>query len=285
MLARFLGPGDLRVARGPLAEGLPRLGGCRWLAKKAKKKAKAGAAEPSAKGSGSGGNVVLTMNGVSKRVPGRTLLDNVSLSFLQGAKIGVLGANGAGKSTLLKVVGGMDTEIEGEIWVKPGLTIGYMHQEPHLDPSKDVLANVLDGVRDEYSLVRRYDEIADEMAQPDADLTALIDEQATVSDSIDALGCWDLLRDVQSAMRNLRCPPADADVSTLSGGERRRVALCRLLLSKPDVLMLVSRGGCGPAAGLPTLPPARCPLPFCPPLCRAAPTSLSSPHACQPGVR
>jgi ABC-type lipoprotein export system ATPase subunit len=192
------------------------IGGWRGLAKKAKKVA--GAKKPTAT---------------------EALLDNVSLSFLQGAKIGVLGANGAGKSTLLKVVGRIDTEIEGEVWVKPGLTIGYMHQEPQLDPTKDALGNVLDGVRERYDLVRRYDAIAEAMAAPDADLTALIDEQALTSDAIDDLGCWDIVRDVQSAMRNLRCPADDSDVSTLSGGERRRVALCRLLLSKPDILMLV----------------------------------------------
>ncbi|KAG8461378.1 hypothetical protein KFE25_010565 [Diacronema lutheri] len=246
------------MASGTVCRLLPRpvarvLGGaCRALSKKAKKAGKRLSAEPAASsasakpgsrggaagGTGVAGNIVMTLNNVSKRVPGRALLDGVSLSFLHGAKIGVLGANGAGKSTLLKVIAGIDREVDGDVWLKPGLTLGYLHQEPQLDASKDALANVLDGVRDKYELVRRYDQIATEMGGAGADVDALIGEQAEVADRIDALNCWDIVRDVQSAMRNLKCPSDSSDVTTLSGGERRRVALCRLLLSQPDVLLL-----------------------------------------------
>lgn len=191
---------------------------------------------------------MITLRGVSKRVPGRVILDDVNLSFLHGAKIGVLGQNGAGKSTLLKAICGEDDGIEGEVWVKPGKSVGYMHQEPVLDPAKDALGNVLEAVRERYELVQRYEEIADEMGAEDADIDALIDEQASLQEQIDAHDCWEVVRDVRAAMRSLRCPPDGADVSKCSGGERRRIALCRLLLSEPDVLILVRAAWRAPPA-------------------------------------
>jgi energy-dependent translational throttle protein EttA len=182
---------------------------------------------------------VYVMKGLSKAYPGgKKVLDNVWLSFLPGVKIGVLGVNGAGKSTLMKIMAGMDTEFTGEAWAAQGAKVGYLAQEPQLDPTKTVQENVMEALRETKALVDRFNEVAEMMADPDADFDALLTEQADLQEKIDAADAWDLERGVEIAMDALRCPPGDAAVEKLSGGERRRVALCRLLLEKPDLLLL-----------------------------------------------
>jgi ATP-binding cassette ChvD family protein len=170
--------------------------------------------------------------------PDREVLSGINISMFPGAKIGVLGANGAGKSSLLRIMAGEDDGFTGEARLTPGFTVGMLHQEPHLDPKKDVLGNVTDGVAETKELVDRYNAVCEAMGDPDADFDKLLAEQATLQDKIDAAGAWDLDRTLEIAMDALRLPPGDADVTTLSGGERRRVALCRLLLAKPDLLLL-----------------------------------------------
>ena len=170
--------------------------------------------------------------------PDRTVLENISLSFYPGAKIGVIGSNGSGKSSLLKIMAGLDDGYSGEARLTPGFTVGYLAQEPELDPNKDVRGNVMDGVAEVQSLIDRYNEVMAKWADPDADYDKVGKEQAELEDKIAAADAWSLDRNVEIAMDALRCPPDDADVSTLSGGERRRVALCRLLLSRPDLLLL-----------------------------------------------
>jgi sulfate-transporting ATPase len=170
--------------------------------------------------------------------PDRQVLDGITLAFFPGAKIGVIGSNGSGKSSLLRIMAGEDDGYTGEARLTPGSTVGHLPQEPVLDPSTDVLGNVMQGVAPVADLVTRYEEVCASFAEPDADMDALLAEQATLQDKIDATGAWDLDRKVEVAMDALRVPPGDADVSTLSGGERRRVALCRLLLSAPDLLLL-----------------------------------------------
>ena len=185
---------------------------------------------------------IYTMNRVSKVVPPkRVILRDISLSFFPGAKIGVLGLNGSGKSTLLRIMSGEDKEIDGEARPQPGIKIGILKQEPGLDPNKDVRGNVLEGVGDVQSLIDRFNAVSDKFADPDLDpdeMTKLLDEQARLQDAIDAKGGWELERTLEVAADALRLPPWDADVTKISGGERRRVALCRLLLSKPDMLLL-----------------------------------------------
>src|SRR5688572_30130037 len=182
---------------------------------------------------------IFTMHKLSRFYPpDRQVLEDISLSFYPGAKIGVLGANGAGKSSLLRIMAGEDDGFTGEARLTPGFTVGMLHQEPHLDPKKDVLGNVTDGVAETKELVDRYNAVCEAMGDPDADFDKLLAEQATLQDKIDAAGAWDLDRTLEIAMDALRLPPGDADVTTLSGGERRRVALCRLLLAKPDLLLL-----------------------------------------------
>jgi len=182
---------------------------------------------------------VYSMHRVSKVVPPkREILKDISLSFFPGAKIGVLGLNGAGKSTLLRIMAGVDTNYEGEARPMPGIKVGYLPQEPQLDESKDVRGNVEEAVADIKALVDRFNEVSAAFAEPDADFDALIAEQAKLQDQIDAAGAWDLERKLEVAAEALRLPPWDADVSKLSGGEKRRVALCRLLLSNPDMLLL-----------------------------------------------
>ncbi len=172
--------------------------------------------------------------------PERQVLRDISLSFLPGAKIGVLGPNGAGKSTLLRIMAGLDEPSNGEARIAPGATVGYLPQEPELDPAKDVRGNVEDGVAEKRALLDRFNEISNRFAEPmsDDEMQALLEEQGEVQDRIDRTDAWSLDRMLDVAMDALRLPPADAAVTNLSGGERRRVALCRLLLSSPDLLLL-----------------------------------------------
>jgi sulfate-transporting ATPase len=170
--------------------------------------------------------------------PDREVLRGINISMYPGAKIGVLGLNGAGKSTLLRILAGEDDGYSGECRITPGFTVGFLPQEPVLDNKKDVLGNVTDGVAPVKGLLDRFEEVCAAMGDADADFDKLLAEQAELQDKIDALGAWDLDRQLDIAMDALRLPPADADVTNLSGGERRRVALCRLLLSKPDLLLL-----------------------------------------------
>ncbi len=182
---------------------------------------------------------IYTMNRVGKIVPPkRQILRDISLSFFPGAKIGVLGLNGSGKSTLLKIMAGLDTEIEGEARPQPGINVGYLAQEPQLDPEKDVRGNVEEALTEVIHALKRLDEVYAEYAEPDADFDALAKEQARLEDIIQAQDGHNLDRTLEVAADALRLPPWDADVTRLSGGERRRVALCRLLLSKPDMLLL-----------------------------------------------
>ena len=182
------------------------------------------------------------MNRVSKVVPPkRIILRDISLSFFPGAKIGVLGLNGSGKSTLLRIMAGTDREIEGEARPQPGIKIGLLSQEPQLDPQKDVRGNVVEGVGEIQSLIDRFNAVSDKFADPDLgeeQMNKLLEEQAKLQDAIDAKGGWELERKLEVAADALRLPPWDADVTKISGGERRRVALCRLLLSQPDMLLL-----------------------------------------------
>jgi sulfate-transporting ATPase len=184
---------------------------------------------------------IFTMNRVGKVVPPkRYILRDISLSFFPGAKIGVLGVNGSGKSTLLKIMAGIDTEFEGEARPQPGIKIGFLQQEPALDPAKNVRAIVEEGVADQLKLIQRFNEISDKFASPleDDEMNRLLEEQGKLQDAIDAAGGWELERKLEIAADALRLPPWDASVQSLSGGERRRVALCRLLLSNPDMLLL-----------------------------------------------
>ncbi len=184
---------------------------------------------------------IYTMNRVAKVVsPKRFILRDISLSFFPGAKIGVLGLNGSGKSTLLRIMAGLDTEIDGEARPQPGIKVGYLPQEPELDADKDVRGNVEEGVADTKALVDRFNEISMKFAEPmdDDEMNALLEEQGKLQDAIDAAGAWELDRKLEIAADALRLPPWDADVTKLSGGEKRRVALCRLLLSQPDMLLL-----------------------------------------------
>ena len=182
---------------------------------------------------------VYVMNDLKKSYPGgKTVLNGITLSFFPGAKIGVLGPNGAGKSTLLKIMAGVDKEFQGEAWADKAAKVGYLAQEPLLDPSKNVFENIMEALKDKKAKVDRYNEVAGLMADPDADFDALTEEMGRLQDEIDAENLWEIDRNVEMAMEALRCPPADADVTNLSGGERRRVALARLLLEKPDLLLL-----------------------------------------------
>src|SRR5690242_875738 len=184
---------------------------------------------------------IYVMKGLAKVYPGgRKVLDNIWLSFLPGAKIGVLGLNGSGKSTLLRIMAGLDHDAAGEFWAAEGASIGFLPQEPQLDPSKDVQGNVMEGMAGQKALLDRFEQVSAKLGEdvsPD-EMEKLIAEQGELQEKIDAADAWDLQRTVEIAMDALRCPPGDADVSKLSGGERRRVALCRLLLQRPDLLLL-----------------------------------------------
>ena len=184
---------------------------------------------------------VYVMKGLTKIFPGgRKVLEDIWLSFLPGAKIGVLGLNGAGKSTLLKIMAGMDKDYAGEAFVAEGATVGFLSQEPQLDPKKTVQENVTEGLSHLKTMLDRFNEVSNRLGEvtDDDEMNALIAEQAELQEKIDAANAWELDRTIEIAMDALRCPPGDADVSKLSGGERRRVALCRLLLQKPDLLLL-----------------------------------------------
>ncbi|MBO7258368.1 MAG: energy-dependent translational throttle protein EttA [Alphaproteobacteria bacterium] len=182
---------------------------------------------------------IYVMKDLCKTFPGgKEVLKHIWLSFFPGAKIGVLGPNGAGKSTLLKIMAGLDDNFTGEAWAADGVKVGYLPQEPQLDPTKDVMGNIMDGVGEIRDLMQRYEEVNMKFADPDADMDALLAEQAELQEKIDACNGWEIERTIEIAMDALRCPPSDADVTKLSGGEKRRVALCRLLLSKPDMLLL-----------------------------------------------
>ncbi len=184
---------------------------------------------------------VYTMRDLTKTFPGgREVLKHVTLAFLPGAKIGVLGVNGAGKSTLMKIMAGEDKEFNGEAWPAEQAEVGILHQEPALDETKDVYGNVLEGMAETHALLERFEQISNKFAElmDDEEMNALIAEQGDLQEKIDAADGWDLERKLEIAMDALRCPPKDADVRKLSGGERRRVALCRLLLRQPDLLLL-----------------------------------------------
>ena len=184
---------------------------------------------------------VFVMQNLTKVFPGgKELFKGITLSFLPGAKIGVLGVNGAGKSTLLKIMAGVDKEFNGEAWAAEGVRVGYLEQEPKLDPAKNVMENIMDGLGETRDLLKKFEEVSVRFAEPmsDEEMNALIEEQAELQEKIDACNGWDFERNIEIAMDALRCPPADADVTKLSGGEKRRVALCRLLLQKPDMLLL-----------------------------------------------
>ena len=184
---------------------------------------------------------VYVMQGLGKTYPGgREVLKGITLSFLPGAKIGVLGANGAGKSTLMKIMAGLDTEFVGEAWAAEGIRVGYLPQEPALDPDKTVEGNVMEALADTKALLDRFNEVSARFAEPleDDEMNALLVEQGELQERIDAVNGWELERTLEVALDALRCPPGDAEVTHLSGGERRRVALCRLLLDHPDILLL-----------------------------------------------
>ena len=184
---------------------------------------------------------VYVMKNVSKTFPGaREILKDITLSFLPGAKIGVLGPNGSGKSTLMKIIAGQDEEFSGEAWAADGVSVGYLEQEPELDADKDVMGNVMEAMGETKALIDKFNELSDKFAEPmdDDEMNSLMADQGELQEKIDAANGWDLERILDVAMDALRCPPGDADISKLSGGEKRRVALCRLLLKKPDILLL-----------------------------------------------
>lgn len=185
--------------------------------------------------------IIFSMHKVSRvHPPGKQVLKDISLSFFEGAKIGVVGLNGSGKSSFLRIVAGLDKEYNGDVTFRPNLTIGYLEQEPKLDPSKTVKENVMEGCKEAASLLQDFEAVSARLGEDitPEEMDALIDKQATLQDKIDAIGAWELDRTLEIAMDALRCPPADSSVDKLSGGEKRRVALCRLLLEKPELLLL-----------------------------------------------
>ena len=184
--------------------------------------------------------VIYSMHKVSKHYNRTVIIEDISLSYFYGAKIGVLGLNGSGKSTLLKIMAGIDGEYEGEVNIQPGFSVGYLEQEPELEAGKTVRQIVEEGAQETVDMLREYEQINAKFAEPmeDDEMNALIEKQAKVAERLDATGAWDLDARLEMAMDALRCPPEDELVDVLSGGEKRRVALCRLLLYKPDILLL-----------------------------------------------
>jgi ATPase subunit of ABC transporter with duplicated ATPase domains len=181
---------------------------------------------------------IYTMVRARKAVGDKVILDDVTMSFFPGAKIGVVGPNGAGKSTILKIMAGLDTPSNGEAKLSAGYSVGILMQEPELNDDKSVLENVQEGVGEIMGKITRFNEISAELANPDADYDTLLAEMGSLQEEIDAANAWDLDSQLEQAMDALRCPPSDSSVTVLSGGERRRVALCKLLLQKPDLLLL-----------------------------------------------
>src|SRR5216110_1280519 len=182
--------------------------------------------------------VIYSMVGVSKFHGKKQVLKDIYLSYFYGAKIGVIGLNGSGKSSLLRILAGVDKDFLGETVLSPGYTVGFLEQEPQLDETKTVRENVEQGVQPVIDLLKEFDEINNAFADPDADMDKLLERQAKVQDKLDAAGAWDLDSKLEMAMDALRCPPGETSISILSGGEKRRVALCRLLLQEPDILLL-----------------------------------------------
>jgi sulfate-transporting ATPase len=183
--------------------------------------------------------IIFSMAGVNKIIPpNKFILKNIYLSFFYGAKIGVLGLNGSGKSTLLRVIAGIDKDIQGDVVFSSGYTVGMLEQEPKLDATKTVKEVVEEGVQEIVDLLKEFDEINEAFGDPDADFDKLLERQGTVQEKLDATDAWNLDNRLEIAMDALRCPPSDSLIGTLSGGEKRRVALCRLLLRQPDVLLL-----------------------------------------------
>jgi len=187
--------------------------------------------------------IIYSMIGVSKYYDKRPVLEDISLSYFYGAKIGVLGLNGSGKSSLLRILAGVDKEFVGQTVISPGLTVGLLEQEPHLDESKTVRAVVEEAVQDTLKLMEEFNRINEQLAEPMSDekMSKVLDRQASIQEKLDALDAWDMDSRLEMAMDALRCPAGDLPVTVISGGERRRVALCRLLLQKPDILLWMSR--------------------------------------------
>ena len=185
-------------------------------------------------------DIIYSMLGVSKTIEKRTIIKDISLSYFYGAKIGVLGLNGAGKSTVLKIMAGVDTDFDGKVQKVPGYSVGYLEQEPLLGETRTVREVVEEGMQELVSLMKEFDQINESFAEPmdDEAMEKLLAKQAKVQEALDAANAWDLESRLEMAMDALRCPPDDRCIDTLSGGERRRVALCRLLLSTPDILLL-----------------------------------------------
>ncbi|MDE6033017.1 MAG: ATP-binding cassette domain-containing protein, partial [Muribaculaceae bacterium] len=183
--------------------------------------------------------IIFSMVGVSKIYPPqKQVLKNIYLSFFYGAKIGIIGLNGSGKSSLLKIIAGIDKNYQGEVVFSPGYSVGYLEQDPHLDPEKTVIEVVREGVQPIMDMLAEYDKVNEAFGEPDADFDTLLARQAELQDKLDAADAWNIDSKLERAMDALQCPPDDQPVNTLSGGERRRVALCRLLLQQPDVLLL-----------------------------------------------
>ncbi|HUO07828.1 MAG TPA: energy-dependent translational throttle protein EttA [Phycisphaerae bacterium] len=184
--------------------------------------------------------IIYSMIGVSKKIDKKVILKDIYLSYFYGAKIGVLGYNGAGKSTLLKILAGVDKDFDGQISLQPGYTLGFLPQEPHLDPEKTVKEIVQEGVQETVDLLKKFEELSNKFAEPmeDEEMNKLLEKQGELQEKLDAVNAWELDQQLDMAMDALRCPPADMKTGPLSGGEKRRVALCRLLLKKPDVLIL-----------------------------------------------